>query len=94
MEEADNLEQTEAVIVELSQILQQFQMKINEQESQSILISQYASESLENVEGANANLKQAHEYQKGNGHLFSYIFLVMTVLLWIWEWMNTKTIYY
>ena len=69
-------------------------MKISEQENQSILISQYATESLENVEGANVNLQEAHEYQKGGGHLYSYILLALTVALWVWEWLNTKTYYY
>lgn len=48
--------------MELSQVLQQFQAKCDEQESASILIQNNAEESLMNVEAANVNLVEAHEY--------------------------------
>jgi hypothetical protein len=69
-------------------------MKINEQQNQSILLSNFAEESLENVVQANVNLQEAHEYQKGGGHLYAYIFFAMAIVLWIWEWINTRHYYY
>ena len=56
----------------------------------SIDLVHTAQESLENIEGANTNLKEAHEYQKGGSNLISYIFLGMTAFLWIWDYWNTK----
>jgi len=46
------------------------------------------------VDEGNQELKKAHEYQKGNGHIFATIFLIYTVFLIIWDWFNTKYYYW
>ena len=59
-EKADvDLSHTETVILELSQLMQQFNIKVAEQESMSLNISQLATESLLNVEEANVELVKA-----------------------------------
>ena len=59
-EKADvDLSHTETVILELSQLMQQFNIKVAEQESMSLNISQLATESLLNVEEANEELVKA-----------------------------------
>ncbi|CDW81069.1 UNKNOWN [Stylonychia lemnae] len=74
----NQIEDTEKIIFELSNLLQQFSTKVVEQENMSVL-----------NEG-NQELKKAHEYQKGNGHLFAAIFIIYTLMIIIWDWFNTK----
>jgi hypothetical protein len=61
-----------------------------EQESVSILIQKNAEESVINVEEGNKELQKAKEYQGGNGKIFAGIFIAYSVVLWIWEYMNTR----
>lgn len=68
-------------------------MKINEQLNTSIILVEHAQEALINVEEANTNLREAHEYQKGGSHLYAYIFLAMTAVMWAWEWLNSRKVY-
>ena len=77
------------MIFELSQLLTQFNTKAQEQANISLYVQEQAQESLHNVWDTNSELKQAQEYQKGSTHYFTALFCLLTVLLWMWEYMNT-----
>ena len=89
-EESVSIETTEKLIYELSEIIQTFQLKVAEQQNVSIVIQQYAQEAVVNVDEGNVELKKAHEHQQAANHWFSYVFLTMTVILWIWEFLWTR----
>jgi hypothetical protein len=44
------------------------------------------------VEG-NKELQKALQYQGGSGRIFAGIFITFTVILWAWDWWNTKYYY-
>lgn len=46
-----------------------------------------------NVVEGNKELQKAKEYQGGNGKIFAAIFIAMTIVLWVWDWVNTKYYY-
>lgn len=54
----------------------------------SLHITELAKDSLDNVTESNEQLRQAQEYQKGSTGWLTLLFSVLTVLLWLWEWLN------
>jgi hypothetical protein len=48
-----------------------------------------ATDSLGNIEGANEELKEAQQYQKGSTGWFTAIFTALTIVLWMWEYLNS-----
>jgi hypothetical protein len=46
-----------------------------------------------NVVEANQELKQAIVYQGGSTKWFTTLFVVLTIVLWLWEYLNTITTY-
>ena len=49
-----------------------------------------AEESVINVVEGNKELLLAKEYQGGNGRIFASVFIVYTIILWLWDYLNTK----
>jgi hypothetical protein len=46
-----------------------------------------------NVGEANAELTKAKEYQGGSTVWFTTLFVALSILLWVWEYLNTITTY-
>jgi hypothetical protein len=55
----------------------------------SIIIASNAEESVRNVEDGNKELQEAKRYQGGSGRIFATVFIVYTIFLWTWDWLNT-----
>ena len=53
------------------------------------IVQENAEEAVFNVEGANKELIQAKEYQQGGSSMFTFIFLTLTAIMWLWEFYNT-----
>lgn len=59
----------------------------------SLFVTVLAEDSELNVREANAELTKAIEYQGGHTVWFTTLFVTLTILLWVWEYLNTTTIY-
>jgi len=59
----------------------------------SLFVTELAQDSVLNVGEANAELTKAKEYQGGHTVWFTTLYVTLSILLWVWEYLNTTTIY-
>ena len=69
-------------------------MKVYEQENISVQITHNAEESVSNVKDGNKELLEALKSSGGSTRIFTAIFVTFTIVLWLWDWFNTKYYYY
>ena len=85
MKREESMEETEAMLAEISEVMTRFASKVDEQEELIDMIVIHHEDATLNVEEAGRQLEQAHEYQKGSGIMLAVVYLVMGVLLLLFD---------
>ena len=69
--------------------MSEFTIKVDQQDELIDMIAMDAIESNIYAKEAGKELKQAHEYQKGNGILIASIYLIMAFILLSYDWLTS-----
>lgn len=83
--ELDNIQETQNTMHELSELMNNFSQKIVEQDEVVTSIMYDAEEANINVKEAGKELKKAHEYQKGQDKVVAGLYIVMALMLLIYD---------
>ena len=83
--EKQDYEKTKKILFDLSSLVTSVQKKIYAQGEMTKNILFNSFKSVENVEQGNKHLRQAKEYQKGRGLIIGIIFIVLGLLLLLYD---------
>jgi t-SNARE complex subunit (syntaxin) len=80
-DEMENIQDTQNTLHELSELMNNFSMKIVEQDEVVTTIMHDAEEANVNIKEAGKELKKAHEYQKGYDKIVAGLYIIMAILI-------------
>lgn len=92
-ENNEELLSTQRSIQEINSIMSFFSQKVLEQEEITQRIFESATDSLNYMASAKAQLHSANERSKGLEYYWVLYFLSLTLILWLYEWWSTQVIY-
>ena len=84
-DENENIQDTQNTMKEISDLMNNFSVKILEQDEVVTTIMNDAEQSNINIKEAGKELKKAHEYQKGQDKIVAGLYIIMAVLLLVYD---------